>query len=950
MSYFVIDFEVTNLNRYIVVDLETTGNRPDIDKIIQVGAVLIEDHEIKDVFSSFVYTDREIPPFLQELTGITPEKLKDAPTIEEVMLKLLPMLEGSIFVAHNAVFDIAFIQNTLEDLGYMPFSGLIIDTLQLSRILLPMAQSYKLELIADELEISLDRPHRADEDSMATAKLLLQLLAQLNEMPLVYLQRLHQLAQSNNQDLSFIIEDIIAKKLNNYQENDDRFMIINQLALLMTEEEYQENQEYEFDQIQFESMFDENGLLFNNFPNFELRPAQKGMSNEVWNAFLDQTHLMVEAGTGTGKSLAYLIPSVFWTKQQNEKIVIATHTINLQEQLFQRDIPLLKKILPFDFSATILKGRSNYLCLRKFEQHLMQVNQINLSIDGMTDLGQVLTWVTLTKTGDVEEINLSQTGRSLWNEISSDPDSCLNHMCPWFRSCFYHRARQRAQTADLIITNHSLLLTNLKADNRILPGFNYLVIDEAHQFEEVATKHLGFELNQYQFSYFIQKYYKDGKTGFLVKAMNDFYQSQDPDQFVIANKIKNNVIPLISKVESNIQDYFNLLGEFVDQFVKNQDSNRKTLRIVERVKQRKEWEKIQEQAENIIIDLTEWANLMEDIIQQLRNLEVEESLLVDFTGYLKEIREVSLTFSEWNHANDLNMVFWVETVIKRKKIFSYLFAAPIEVGSFVKEFLFDKLDSVILTSATLSVNGSFNYASNWFGFDSKDEELRKIKLPSPFNYKEQALVCIPKDIPNIQEVSEERYIEHLAKNIADIAISLNGRTLVLFTSHQMLQKTYDLLKIILEPYQIKVLGHGIDSNSRSKLTKRFISDKQTILLGTNSFWEGVDVPGESLSALVIVRLPFTPPNHPIHEAKTERLRAKRKNPFMELSVPQAVVRFKQGFGRLIRTQKDKGVVIVFDKRIVESRYGKAFINSLPDVDIKYQQFTKLLQNINDWIN
>ncbi|WP_176717329.1 ATP-dependent DNA helicase DinG [Vulcanibacillus modesticaldus] len=938
------------MNRYIVVDLETTGNRPDIDKIIQVGAVLIEDHEIKDVFSSFVYTDREIPPFLQELTGITPEKLKDAPTIEEVMLKLLPMLEGSIFVAHNAVFDIAFIQNTLEDLGYMPFSGLIIDTLQLSRILLPMAQSYKLELIADELEISLDRPHRADEDSMATAKLLLQLLAQLNEMPLVYLQRLHQLAQSNNQDLSFIIEDIIAKKLNNYQENDDRFMIINQLALLMTEEEYQENQEYEFDQIQFESMFDENGLLFNNFPNFELRPAQKGMSNEVWNAFLDQTHLMVEAGTGTGKSLAYLIPSVFWTKQQNEKIVIATHTINLQEQLFQRDIPLLKKILPFDFSATILKGRSNYLCLRKFEQHLMQVNQINLSIDGMTDLGQVLTWVTLTKTGDVEEINLSQTGRSLWNEISSDPDSCLNHMCPWFRSCFYHRARQRAQTADLIITNHSLLLTNLKADNRILPGFNYLVIDEAHQFEEVATKHLGFELNQYQFSYFIQKYYKDGKTGFLVKAMNDFYQSQDPDQFVIANKIKNNVIPLISKVESNIQDYFNLLGEFVDQFVKNQDSNRKTLRIVERVKQRKEWEKIQEQAENIIIDLTEWANLMEDIIQQLRNLEVEESLLVDFTGYLKEIREVSLTFSEWNHANDLNMVFWVETVIKRKKIFSYLFAAPIEVGSFVKEFLFDKLDSVILTSATLSVNGSFNYASNWFGFDSKDEELRKIKLPSPFNYKEQALVCIPKDIPNIQEVSEERYIEHLAKNIADIAISLNGRTLVLFTSHQMLQKTYDLLKIILEPYQIKVLGHGIDSNSRSKLTKRFISDKQTILLGTNSFWEGVDVPGESLSALVIVRLPFTPPNHPIHEAKTERLRAKRKNPFMELSVPQAVVRFKQGFGRLIRTQKDKGVVIVFDKRIVESRYGKAFINSLPDVDIKYQQFTKLLQNINDWIN
>ncbi len=933
---------MTLLNRFLVIDVETTGNNPFNDSIIQLGAVLIEDLEIKNVYSSFVYTEKKIPKIIQELTGISMDMVKDAPTLDEVMIELLPLLEGASFVAHNATFDLGFIQHALDELGYSPFSGLIIDTVELSRILLPTAQSYKLQQLAEALHISHENPHRADDDAKATAETFILLVQHLMKMPLVYLQRLAEMTKYSHKDMNIFIESILSNQYVGHND-DDVYTFFNQIALQPMEQEI-EQASYQMEEQEFEMLFDENGLLFHQFPGFELRTAQKEMSSEVMEAFKHQEHLMVEAGTGTGKSLAYLIPALLWSKQHDEKVVISTHTINLQEQLFQRDIPLLKKILPFDFSATILKGRNNYLCLRKFEQLLLQ-NQMDASSEDTINLAQILTWVAQTKTGDVEEINFSTSGRVLWEQVKSDAETCLNRKCPWFRTCFYHRAKQKAQMADIIITNHSLLLTNLKAEHRILPAFQRLIIDEAHQLEEVALKHLGFEINQYQFHAVLQRLYKDAKNGFLIKIINELKHSQNADQISIANQLMNDVIPLISKIDLVGQTYFDSLGEFVDQLAHYQDTGRKTIRITENVTQREMWGHLQAYVDNMYILFTELMNGLDEALQKLKNIEVDETIIVDLNGFLKDVRDLIFHFSEWNHANDTNMVFWVETLKRKKRTSVFLYAAPVEIGPFIREFLFDKLDSVILTSATLSVNESFDYACHEFGFEPDEKGLKRIKLDSPFNYKEQSVVYIPKDVPDIREVSENEYIDHLAENIADIAVTFNGRTLILFTSHKMLQSTYWLVKEMLEPFHIKVLGHGIDSNSRSKLINRFISESNTILLGTNSFWEGVDVPGESLSALVIVRLPFTPPNHPIHEAKTERLKAQQKNPFMALSVPQAVIRFKQGFGRLIRTKKDRGVVIVFDRRIVDTRYGSAFIRSLPPVDIKYMPFTKIIDDI-----
>ncbi len=943
---FSYEVKILN-NRFLVIDLETTGDNPIDHSITQIGAVLIEGGKVIDTFSTFVYTEQEIPTFIQELTGITNEMLVDAPTMDEVMVQLLPMLEGSVFVAHNANFDLGFIQKSLDQLGYEPFDGLVLDTLLMARIILPMVQSYKLNSLTDELDIQHDNPHRADDDALATAELLLQLLDQLEEMPLIYLQRLRDIIRYSFADLAIYLEEYIEKKQLNFTEKEQSYIVMNQLALQPIEEFEMEAEENERI-VPVEELFGQNGVLSTEFPDFEVRPSQKQMAKKVIQAFENSAHLMVEAGTGTGKSLAYLLPSIYWAKEYDEKIVVSTHTINLQEQLFHKDIPLLKKILPFSFSATILKGRNNYLCLRKFEQAAGSIED-ERNKESITNLSQMLTWVYQTNTGDVEEINLPFTAKELWNQVKSDKDSCLNRACPWFKMCFYHRAKQKAQLSDLIITNHSLLLTDLQAEHRILPGYQRLIVDEAHHFEDVALKHLGYEINQFYVHSLFQHLYKDAKNGFLVSLMNELFATKDTDSFAVGNQIQNHSIPLLMKVEGEFQTYFNLINEFVEKTCRKNENGRVALRITEAIKEKEEWAIILQVVDNLYVQSTELLNQMEEQLKRIKELEIEESLLVDFKGYLQELRYLFVHLQEWNYAKDTNMVFWIEAEQKRKRIFSYLLASPIEIGEYLKAALFDKKESVILTSATLSVNESFNYSYKKFGFDEKDEQMWSLKLPSPFDYKKQAVMYIPKDFPNIQEISEKEYIHYLAKSIGEIAISMNGKTLVLFTSHQMLQDTYYLLKKILQPFHIQVLGHGIDSTSRSKLTTKFKTNNQTVLLGTSSFWEGVDIPGESLSALIIARLPFNPPNHPVQEAKTEKLRSEGKNPFTELSVPQAVIRFKQGFGRLIRTQKDKGIVVIFDRRIMEARYGKAFVRSLPPLNIVYQPMRQLITLMEEWM-
>ncbi len=950
------------MKKFCVIDVETTGTRPGEDAIIQIAAVLLEGLTVKNEFASYLFTDKRISSFIEELTGITAEHIKSAPLSADIIPELLPLLEGSFFVAHNANFDLQFVNYALVEAGYSEIFNDVLDTLVMAKMLLPTMQSHKLDYLTRELQIQHHNPHNAIDDTSATAELLVRMIKILETKPLTYLQQLHKLLSFTDSGLYKLLDELLNKAISSNEANlmSEQY-VFNYFTIRSVDVSSSDKAEHSKLELDFDDLFSIDGYLAKAFPNYEYREGQKEVSEEIRAAFYENRHLMIEAGTGTGKTLAYLLPAIYWTLEETEQVVISTHTINLQEQLFKKDIPMLKVALKLPFTAAIFKGRNNYLCLRKYAIQYQEAireagTYANYNIwttyptipEEILELARFLTWISETETGDIEELNLSGAGKILWNEIQSESDSCLNRKCPWYKNCYYHRAKRQAQKADIIVTNHALLLTSLKNEQPILPNFKKLIIDEAHQLENVAINHLGYEVSQMQILHILSKLYQNENNGQLARIRQEIELSTADGNEQIIAEIKLLATELLPKMVKDIDQYFAILESYMSKYIKGSDNGREVLRMREQNYTSEDWGKVNLVGENLIIQFSELLVALEKIYRAVTDLIKDESTLADYEGNLHSFRQIAFNFADWNEFKTIDNVYWIESRQKGKRNTPYLFAAPIEIGRYLQESLIANLDSVVMTSATLAVLDSFEFISNDFGFNLDDELLKTIISPSPFDYNKQVRVYVPDDVPPIKDVSLETYVEYISKNIAEVALLLEGRTLVLFTSHSMLQKSHRFLVEYLKDEELKVLGQNIDSSSRSKLTETFLENNNTILLGTNSFWEGVDIPGESLSALCIVRLPFTPPNEPVQEAREERLKAAGKNSFTNLSLPQAIIRFKQGFGRLIRTHQDRGVVIIFDNRIIAAWYGKAFIQSLPELEIECISSQKILRDIENW--
>lgn len=950
------------MKKFCVIDVETTGSSPEEDAIIQLAAVLLEDSKIEKEFSTYVFTDKKISNFIEGLTGINDEKIKTAPLANEVIPKLLPLLEDAFFVAHNASFDLNFVNRALIEAGYHEINNDILDSIIMAKILLPTLQSHRLDFLTQELQISHINPHNALDDAVATANLLTKMIHILETKPLIYLQQLQKLLSITDSGLFKLVNDILNKVI---VGNKKKLMlgqhVYNYFTLKNVDSTVVNVNTNKNQYLDFDNLFSEDGPLVNSFPEYEYREGQEEMAQEIRLAFYDNQHLMIEAGTGTGKTLAYLLPAIYWALEESEQVVVSTYTINLQEQLFKKDIPLIKKSLELVFNAAILKGRNNYLCLRKFAVKYQEVvNQYGSSDNILIrasyptipeetiELARFLTWISETETGDIEELNLSLAGRYLWNEMQSESENCLNRKCPWFKNCYYHRAKKLAQQADVIITNHSLLLTSLKNEQSILPNYTKLIIDEAHQLENVSINHLGYEVSQLRIMYILNKFYQNTNKGLLADINQKLLIKNETNREQVIEDIRKITINHFPLIISEIDQYFILLENYISAYVKGNEGSRRVLRMKELNYAADEWGVINISAENLLIQLKELISSLEKVHNTIIDIIDEENILVDYEANLMSLRQIATNINDWHEYKAEDNVYWIESRRKGRKNIPYLLSAPIEIGKYLQESLIGSLDSVIMTSATMTVLDSFEFISNDFGFELGDDKLTTIIQPSPFNYHKQVRVYVPDDVPAINSVSVDTYVEYISKSIAEVARLLEGRTLVLFTSHSMLQKSHRFLVDYLKDEEIKVLGQNIDSSSRSKLTETFLENNNTILLGTNSFWEGIDIPGESLSALCIVRLPFTPPNEPIQEAREERIKAAGKNSFINLSVPQAIIRFKQGFGRLIRTHQDRGVVIVFDNRIITTWYGKAFIQSLPQIEVEYMSSQNILRDIENW--
>lgn len=946
--------------KFAVLDFETTGSQP-TDEIIQIGLVIINQLQITERYTSLVKPVAGIPAFITGLTGIDDEMVKDAPELEEAIVELQKRLTDCVLVGHQISFDLAFLQRSLDYCGYSPFAGQVLDTMDLLRIVFPALPSLQLSMVSQSLGVPHERPHQADSDAEATAEIWLKCMQRFNELPLITIQRLAQIFIEDMTDFSLFLQWMREQKEQEVSVDLDNHRYYRQFALSVDdwgdEEEIRTEEEVKVTlEVPFEQFYNRFKLeLQQKFAVYEDREAQETMIAEVAESLSEDRHLMIEAGTGTGKSLGYLVPSLYYGIPHGEKIVISTHTINLQEQLRQRDIPLLHEIFPVPFRAAVLKGRSHYLCLRKFEHKITYADYESAKEERMT-AAQMVVWLSDTQHGDEEEIHFANRGHEFWQTVASDTDSCLNRACPWFKKCFYHRAKHEANIADVVITNHSLLFTDIKAENRLLPAYKHLVIDEAHHFEEVASKHLGIEVHYMQFLNSLLWLYKDSKSGQLPNLRQRLARAEGDLAEKAAEwcRIIDDLYLLIVSIKENWDE---LVGLLYDLLTNRHDGSGEVGQFVLRIKSEylpSQWNQLLTIEENIYVVISDALRQIDKMMQQLKeNDEVDvQSAITDISGTVKDLYRHRDGLRFFMKRTDPNYVYWLEASAYFKAKSLQLISVPLDVSPMLKQHFFEVKDSVIMTSATLSVDKKFHYTCEQLGLDVDGDlaKFRTVLLPSPFNYRKQALVCVPRDFPGVKGAGGEAFfIDNLIQSLKEVAIETKGRMLVLFTSHRMLKQVHQGLKEPLQQQGIQVLGQGVDSGNRSKLTRMFQDSVSSVLLGTSSFWEGVDIPGKALSCLAIVRLPFQPPTHPIVEAKSENLIKNKQNPFMKFSVPQAVIRFKQGFGRLVRTAQDKGIVIIYDTRVIDTQYGKYFLYSLPGPKIESMNTNQLVPRIKDWL-
>jgi len=676
--------------------------------------------------------------------------------------------------------------------------------------------------------------------------------------------------------------------------------------------------------------FRENGLLSKKLAGFEVRTSQILMVEAIIKGFTESVNTIIEAGTGTGKSISYLIPALWWARRYKQKVIVATHTLNLQEQLFFKDLPFLKKILPFSFKTQLLKGKGNYLCLKEFNREKWK-NEL-MSEERLV-YAAMFSWIKETTTGDLNEIAALHNFYSLKNLFGAENTDCQPRECYYARDCFLLKAKKLADEADLVIVNHSLLIADIKTNNKVIPEYNYLIIDEAHNFYQTALKQLSFELSLEQIVNPINKLLK-GRGSLLTLLQKNMILWSEVFPLIKWEDIDSSLNELtrigdevIAKSKELFAHFSDIIEKYNVQYlnIKNLDANtNKAINIM---------------IENLLFQLNSVTNTLSKLTSCF-SLGSEQFL--DLTNEINKIKNefVDIVFGLdiVYSSNEIDRVTYLE-----KTGTVYLKSVQVDIANILKEKIFDSKYCTILTSATLSIEDNFEYIARDIGLD----KYNGLKLDSVFDFDKQMLLAIVNNIP-ISCLPEEQLVKESAAFIGKVVEIMDGRTLVLFTSHRHLRLINRELKSYLDDHKIRIYAQGIDG-AREKILKEFTTDSKSVLLGTNSFWEGIDLPGENLKCVIITRLPFWPPDNPIIEAKANLIAQKGKNPFEELHLPEAIIRLKQGFGRLIRSKSDRGVVIILDDRLLTKSYGKKFLKSLPITSYFQGNTDEVLDQIKNWI-
>lgn len=929
---------------YVALDLEMTGLEAEEDEIIEIGAVKFQGATVLATYSQLINPRGALPLNITRITGITREELEQAPRFEEVAPDFVRFIENYPIVGHYVENDLALLQAHGVSIPQP-----IYDTFHLATLLLPNLPTYKLTALAKFMNIPHQEAHRALNDAEATRQVFSTLLKKLDALSLAELIGINRVMRHTSWSIGRLFAERERERLHEGLGGGTTATpgsIASLFSLPTSARTCPElvplkptGDARPLDLTVITKFFSPQGAMGTMFPGYEQRSQQIEMACSVATAFNEGQTLVVEAGTGIGKSMAYLVPAVMFAVQRGERVVISTNTINLQDQLFYKDIPDLQSImqraqLP-PFTAALLKGRSHYLCLYRYEA---LASEQSLTPEEAQLLLKVYFWLPTTTSGDgATEIAMTGSERQAWNRLNVPADACTGPHCKFYTECFFFKARRWAETTHLLIVNHALLLADLNLQRSVLPPYDHVIIDEAHNLESVATEQFSFTIDQAALLRFLDSLgdLEQGNIGsvrlepalFRATARDEGTPGYDPIQQAV-----DTIRTVLGHTRRAAMESFRSLEEFLLLEMADQQQAYAVehlydirYRITPQVRKKPKWTTV-EQA---------WSNLeplLRDIGNQLGTIEalmVTEGRKTDDPSYEEKLLRIQ---SLRRFATDVRIsmgyviqgheehVVWLS--LDQNTGLLSVHAAPINVESFLRPQLFEQKRTCILASATLSIDGTFDFVCNRLGI----LQPQTLHFDSPYDYERQALIYIPNDIP---EPSQRGYQEEVEAILVQIGIASGGRTLVLFTANSMLKKTIAGIQGPLEAAEILVLGQGVDG-SRRTLLERFRDEPRTMLLGTSSFWEGVDISGEALSVLVITRLPFHVPTDPVFAARSEQF----ANPFLDYAVPLGILRFKQGFGRLIRSKEDRGVAVVLDRRLLSKKYGRLFLQSLPPARVR----------------
>ncbi|MDR2728987.1 MAG: hypothetical protein LBB56_07625, partial [Chitinispirillales bacterium] len=941
---------------FVAIDVETTGLDFKKDRVIEIGAVRFINGKAEKEFSTFINPGVLIPDHITQLTSICNDNVKDAPVFSDIAAQLLEFIGTLPICGHQIEFDHTFINAELKRAAFATITPQLLDTALLSRVLLQPIGRFSLKHVSESLSVPLHNAHRALHDAKASGEVACRLVPKLAEFPLEIHQALAACAPGGlfktlvtktlgavrygiylKSDLPFadkplkldLPESFLEVDTSEIEELFSDSDKINKLVKKYKSKSSQSNNSSGDDktsELANDFAPRESQLTGSPAKEFVPRASQLKMAVGVMGALNRSEFFVVEAGTGTGKSLAYLVPAAKHALKNNCRVIISTHTRNLQDQLISKDIPTAAALSGGDLRFTTLKGRNNYLCRNRFYK-LLRGEAGNISPRERNAVLPLVVWSQTTKTGDIEEQTFFNPKWffKVWNLISSDGQDCLGRRCPYFSSCFLHRARSLAQGSHIVVINHALFYSDVCSSTSFLGPINSIVFDEAHHLESSGHQHLRTELDTNRMNAFIDQIQN------LAHDISSCKELSDGANF--EKEIKAH----LKHLRKRSADFLSELSSWASSAAPESKADYQ-IGINEN--------SLKQLNGTAVFDMTlsemkESFSRLKQILSAMPEGPATDELRGSAQSCSEHTSQLRADLQYLTGAKTEDHVFWLEG--NHEKKWTKLCGVPLDISTLLSQIWERCGGAVIFTSATLATQSSTEYFNRAAGLNTFGDRTSSIILPSPYSANQMLFGTI-RECP---EPDNPAFAPFVAEAIANVHSTLGKNILVLFTSNSMLNNVYTNLKSRTDVNRNNLLAQGL-SGSRNAMLDQFKAQKGMILLGTDSFWEGIDVPGEACEVVIIPRLPFPVPTHPLTQALGQRMETLYGSSFFAYSVPEAIIKFRQGAGRLIRSASDRGALIVLDNRIVTKGYGKQFVRAVESSINEFKDINTMVNKMSDF--